>query len=828
MLKAEGDYSHITLIFNKMSSSGPKTTTQNGQASYNGAWTNGKIFANHVGTSEFDYNGKHYKFLYWEDEAGNHYLSTDKFSAPGNGSDYTLVYNAVYAISPSEVTVIFNMESADGPVKENITRSLASGGSTTVSMDVFNEKIAPYKQFDVEDSEGPARYTFDHWEDEAGNIIDEDQVLTDLGRDYTVKYTAIYNKTVPTSNVTVIFKKQNADGEVITNESNVLNPGMTWTSNSTTFATQISGYEEFDINKVHYEFSHWEDEEGNEVTDPQTFVWTGEDYTKTFIAKYDGIAPATVTVIFNNMSAGGSVSANESNDIYQGNTWTINMTSFDNKIANYRNFTYEGKFYNFSHWIDKDGNEVTEPQTFSWAEENYTVTYTAVYDAYDVSNVTIIFANMSTDGNKISMSESNILGPGVSWTINQTSFDNKIANYRYIEDDNGVRYNFTQWVDEDGNPVTTPITFNWNGKNQTYTYYAQYKLTKPSNVTIYWIRMSSSGENIYNDSSNIIAINDNWAITEGKFNNRIYGFTDFYYNGAHYKFNHWENETCDAVTEQIFFWTGEDYNRTFTAIYDIYPDCNITVIWNMMDANGDLSTNDSKIVRHPYNWTVPLSTFDSKIASQEFHYNGAWYVFNHWENETSDTVDADQVLPWAEENYTRTYTAVYDIYPDCDVNVVWNMMGSDGELSTGDSQTLIYNTNWTVTMDTFDKQLAEKEFNYSGYHYVFNHWENETADTVDADQVLPWKGEAYTRTYTAVYDKTLILKTTVSNESASGKPGKNVTVDFTVNDENDDPVPNGTLTVTVGDKNMLLMLQMVKLPLRILFYQILLESIVMR
>ena len=46
----------------------------------------------------------------------------------------------------------------------------------------------------------------------------------------------------------------------------------------------------------------------------------------------------------------------------------------------------------------------------------------------------------------------------------------------------------------------------------------------------------------------------------------------------------------------------------------------------------------------------------------------------------------------------------------------------------------------------------------------------------------------------------LRIDTSVSNESASDKPGKNVTVEFTVNDQKCNPVANGTLTVTVEGK----------------------------
>ena len=804
VLKADDDeeLEPTVIAFYHLKSSGwvNETRTPSGAGS-NGNWlkknnTNPNVYGY---PGNLTYQGRFYDLIYWtgpvnDDHPDGIYQIGDRVYYEENAG--LMQFIAVYAVSPSEVTINWEMQSPDGVVKETETQTLSEDAPYTITMDDFDAKIAPYKSFNVGTGEDTKHYEFDHWEDADGNEITEDQVLSFIGTDYSVKYKAMYTVTVPTSNVTVIFIKKDENGDVISNESNVLEPGMTWTINSTTFENQISNYKEFDLNNVHYDFTHWEDEDGNEVTGPQTFEWTGDNYTKTYIAKYEGIAPAHVTVIFNNMSVEGAVSTNESNDIYQGMTWTINMTAFDNKIANYRNFTYNGKFYNFTHWVDEDGNEVTEPQTFEWADHNYTVTYTAVYEEFSLSNVTLIFTNMSYDGDKVTTNESNVLEPGVSWTIDQAKFDNEIANYREFTHE-GVHYEFVQWVDEEGNPVSLPQTFEWTGEDQTYTYTAQYKLTKPSNVTVVFNKMSSDGP-VSSNISNVIAIEDTWTILKAKFDNQIYGFTDFYYEGAHYVFNHWENETNDEVTEQTFEWTGEDYTRTMTAIYDIYPDCNITVIWDMMSSDGAVSTNDSKIVRHPGNWTVKMNTFDSQLPEKEFHYNGVYYIFNHWEDEEGNEVTEDQVLPWAEENYTVTYKAIYDEYPDIVVNVIWdNITTSHGNIISGMMRTVRYNTNFTVTMDTFDSKLPEKEFNYSGSHYVFKHWVDEDGNEVTEDQVFPWQPESYTRTYYAVYDVTLILETSVSNESASDKPGKPVTVDFTVNDENGDPVPNGTLTVTV-------------------------------
>ena len=712
VLKADDDEEPepTVIAFYHLKSSGWVNETRNPSgAGSNGNWLKkSQSNTNYYGTpGTLTYQGREYDLIYWTGPVNNDH--PDGIYQIGDRVVWTenaglIQFIAVYAVSPSEVTINWEMQSPDGVVKETETQTLSEDAPYTITMDDFDAKIAPYKSFNVGSGEDIKHYEFDHWEDADGNVITEDQVLSFIGTDYSVKYKAMYTVTVPTSNVTVVFIKKDENGDVISNESNVLEPGMTWIINSTTFENQISNYKEFDLNNVHYDFTHWVDEDGNEVTEDQVFKWTGENYTKTYIAKYEGIAPAHVTVIFNNMSVEGAVSTNESNDIYQGMTWTINMAAFDNKIANYRNFTHNGKFYNFTHWVDENGNEVTEPQTFEWADHNYTVTYTAVYEEFGLSNVTLIFTNMSYDGDKVTTNESNVLEPGVSWTIEQGKFDNQIANYREFTHE-GVHYEFVQWVDEEGNPVSLPQTFEWTGEDQTYTYTAQYKLTKPSNVTVVFNKMSRDGP-VSSNISNVIAIEDTWTILQAKFDNQIYGFTDFYYEGAHYVFNHWENETNDEVTEQTFEWTGEDYTRTMTAIYDIYPDCNITVIWDMESSDGPVSTNDSKIVRHP-----------------------------------------------------------------------------DGK--------------WNVSLSTFDKQLPEKEFNYSGYHYVFDHWVDEEGNEVTENPVLPWKEANYTVKYTAVYIKTLILETSVSNESASDKPGKPVTVDFTVNDENGDPVPNGTLTVTV-------------------------------
>ena len=516
------------------------------------------------------------------------------------------------------------------------------------------------------------------------------------------------------------------NGDVTVNESNTLSKGDSWTITQGKFDNKIAQYKEFDADGAHYVFNHWEDENGTPVSGSQTFPWAEEDYNVTYTAIYDEYPDITVTVIWNMMNQTGNISSTESNTLSKGTSWTINQTKFDNKIANNKEFDYDGAHYVFSHWVDENGTTVSGSQTFPWAEDDYNVTYTAVYDTYPDMTVTVIWDMMDKDG-AISENQSQTLSKGTSWTINQTKFDNVIANHKEFDFD-GVHYIFSHWVDENGTTVSS---------------------------------------------------------------------------------------------EQTFPWAEDDYNVTYTAIYDQYPDMTVTAIWNMMSRTGEVSTNESQTLSYGTSWILKPAKFDNKIANyKEFDYGTDHYVFDHWVDENGTTVSGDQELPWAEEDYTVSYTAVYNTTALDYIIILDPATGVTGEIidfhahvtyangtpvSGGSAVlTILYSNPKTALGASEGSVLSASDESY-------NTQVDENGEAVFSNVKLGAPGlyptvAVYTSDDGASVENEstvdiLKLNTTITGEDASGKPAETRDIPAVILDQNGDKVQNGTATLTFMGKD---------------------------
>lgn len=142
------------------------------------------------------------------------------------------------------------------------------------------------------------------------------------------------------------------------------------------------------------------------------------------------------------------------------------------------------------------------------------------------------------------------------------------------------------------------------------------------------------------------------------------------------------------------------------------------------------------------------------------------------------------------EEITKYVEDVIDITATITDNV--NNAGLNGGTAT---LTIDYGNGntYTQTVDVEDGQAVFKDvklenpgdFNYKVEYngFSYNHHDEGIND------YLPSEAESKLHI--------LALNTSVSNGSATGKPGGKVSVEFTVTDQNNNPVANGTLTVTV-------------------------------
>lgn len=185
----------------------------------------------------------------------------------------------------------------------------------------------------------------------------------------------------------------------------------------------------------------------------------------------DNPKDVTVFVTWKTLSKDGYVNSTENYTIPYNSSHTITQGKFDGKIVN-KSVDYDNKTHVFTHWTDDKGNNVTGDQTFYWAEEDYNVTYEAQYDEFNNCYIEIEFIMKNATGN-VTLTESNTIGYKGSWNVNETKFNNKIANYRTY-DVGGKSYVFSHWTDVNGTNVTGTQYLPWAEEPYKVTFIANY------------------------------------------------------------------------------------------------------------------------------------------------------------------------------------------------------------------------------------------------------------------------------------------------------------------------------------------------------------------
>ncbi len=141
------------------------------------------------------------------------------------------------------------------------------------------------------------------------------------------------------------------------------------------------------------------------------------------------------------MSMNGEVVSTESNTLSPGVGWSFTLKKFSNKIANYKDFKYQGKHYVFDHWINQGtGEEITGTQSFSYsADGDYEVHYEAVYDISPIGSLTVNYIdNIAHGSGGMNYTE---YGTSYSHTFKTPADIPASAVFLYWEHENGTRYN---------------------------------------------------------------------------------------------------------------------------------------------------------------------------------------------------------------------------------------------------------------------------------------------------------------------------------------------------------------------------------------------------
>lgn len=175
-----------------------------------------------------------------------------------------------------------------------------------------------------------------------------------------------------------------------------------------------------------------------------------------------------VTIEFKKMSRNGPVSDSISNTISYGGSWGVGMAKFNNQIANFMEFDYENNHYSFTHWVDEDGNIVSDTQRFYATGEDYVAVYTAVYDVSPLGTLKVEYNDPYGHGSAM-----------MTYTEHNTAYAHTFSD---PPDYDGDKVVFKYWQREDTGEIFNAgdklevFPEEFDGKNLTIVVNAVYSL----------------------------------------------------------------------------------------------------------------------------------------------------------------------------------------------------------------------------------------------------------------------------------------------------------------------------------------------------------------
>ncbi len=384
-----------------------------------------------------------------------------------------------------------------------------------------------------------------------------------------------------------------------------------------------------------------------------------------------------------------------------------------------------------------------------------------------------------------------------------------IAYGKSVETNSDYSYIFANSIlDENGNNITMNKNFQATGSDYTVTFKVVYTESRNSRVRLFFEVMTENGpiKNEYDaDGNHIITYNSGWNIGKNKYANQIAGYESCDYEGYHYTFDHWQDEDGNLVDGWIRFYRSDegDYNKTITAVYN-------------KEKIGSLRVNYIDTISHGgggMNYTEHATDYKHTFKKPADIPSGA--LFLYWENEngTKYSPGDNLTIKYAEfkgiDKVVNVY-AVYDIETsveleeitdyvekviDITANITSDVFKVDDPNGGTATLTIVYGdgNTYTKTVDVENGKAVFKDVKLENpgnftYKVEYSRYSYNKHDE-GINDYLPSSAESKLHV--------LALNTTVSNESATGKPGEKVHVEFTVTDQNDHPVANGTLTVIV-------------------------------
>jgi len=499
------------------------------------------------------------------------------------------------------------------------------------------------------------------------------------------------------------------------------------------------------------------------------------------------------------------------------NTSIIWSNTFSKFVPSPFQFEYDGSKYVLKNWTSSltgDFVQRYQNQYLYATGYNYTVVYKAVFDIYPNTVFTVNWEMKDSNGEDKTVVKEYVLKHPYSISLYKQNFTNMANEYKEYDYD-GTHYIFDHWEDGEGNTVdgTVKHEYPYTGEDQTVTFKAIYKAEeKPSNITVKLVGLKDvNGNDVNSELTNKIDPGVTWIIRYAMFEDDIDRYKTYDANGIHYTFKHLLDPEGVPITdpesyERTLKPNGTDYDVVYTAVYNEEVIGNFTLIYNDALGHGSGSWNSTHNYGVDFTHTFKLP---ADIPS------GAVFLYWEMEDDTQQKFNPGEKFSveygdFAGKTVVVYVNAVYDIETsveleeitdyveeviDITANITSDVFKVDDPNGGTATLTIIYGdgNTYTQTVDVENGKAVFKDvklenpgdFTYKVEYSRYSYNKHEEG----INDYLPSSAESKLHI--------LALNTTVSNESATGKPGDKVHVEFTVTDQNDHPVANGTLTVTV-------------------------------
>ena len=529
----------------------------------------------------------------------------------------------------------------------------------------------------------------------------------------------------------------------------------------------------------------------------------------------DGSSNVTVFIEVKN-ATGDVITRNISGVATPDKDWVLSKSTLYNRAGQNVETTSEYS-YVCTGILDEDGNNVTSNRNFAATGRNYTVTYKATYTEALNSFITVFVEIRNKTGDVTLGNITGVVYDGKSsWTLSKSTLYSTFGKNVFTESE--YSYLFAGSIlDEDGNNVTKNKYFPNTGSNYSVsTYKVLYTESHNSRITTVYEVMTSNGPINNTGPTNVLTYNSkSWSIGKNTFDNQIANYKSCDYEGYHYTFDHWVDKDGNTVTPPYkVYWTEEDYNATFKAVYN-------------KEKIGSLRVNYIDTISHGgggMNYTEHATDYKHTFKEPADIPSGA--LFLYWENEngTKYSPGDNLTIKYAEfkgiDKVVNVY-AVYDIKTSIELEEITGYVGDTADITAIITEDLtnkaVPGGTATLTVDYANK-LSNGLLGASTY--------TDTVE-VDADGKAVFKDVKLenpgTYKYTVTYSRynynhheegindylpseadsklnILPLNTTTTSEDVSGTVGdkKDITTDIV--DQNGDPVQNGTAVLKVNGK----------------------------